>query len=242
MSAVIHTEVTSHPRFYSTFGLAIALVVVVGFSRTYYLRFLADLPALPRLLHLHGLVSSALLALFVTQTKLVAARRVDLHRKFGILGVALALIMMAVNLAVIAVAATAPGVRPSGLTAVQFTAIPMVTLVSFATFFGLALASRRHVEYHKRFMVLAMVAVLGPGVARLALLLGVAPQAFWLQLLVIALFVGACIAHDWRHQHRVHPVFLYGGAALLLAWPLRMMLARSEWWTPVGEWLKHLGT
>jgi hypothetical protein len=46
---------------------------------TYYFRFLTDLPPLTTLVQLHGAVFTAWLLVFVAQTRLVAARRVDLH-------------------------------------------------------------------------------------------------------------------------------------------------------------------
>ena len=77
-------------RFYPMIAFALAAFVIVGFSRTYYLRFLYDLPPMTLLVHLHGLVFTAWMALFVVQTRFVAANRVDLHMKLGIAGVVLA--------------------------------------------------------------------------------------------------------------------------------------------------------
>jgi hypothetical protein len=54
----------------------IPLIVLIGFARTYYLKGLFDTPALPSLLvHLHGIVMTLWVVLFVAQTWLIAARR-----------------------------------------------------------------------------------------------------------------------------------------------------------------------
>ena len=45
-------------RFYPLFALALALVVFVGFARTFYLRQWFDVPPITALLFLHGLVFS----------------------------------------------------------------------------------------------------------------------------------------------------------------------------------------
>jgi hypothetical protein len=66
-------------RFYPWIAIALSLVVIAGFSRTYYFRFLSDLPPMTALVHLHGLVFTAWLVLFLAQTRLIAAHRVDLH-------------------------------------------------------------------------------------------------------------------------------------------------------------------
>jgi hypothetical protein len=85
--------------FYRHFAIALSLFVIVGFSRTYYLRFLSDLPPLETLVHLHGLVFSAWLLVFIAQTRLVAARRVDLHMKLGIAAMVLAVVIVVVSFA-----------------------------------------------------------------------------------------------------------------------------------------------
>jgi hypothetical protein len=43
-------------RFYSHVALALAALIVVAFARTYYLRFMSDLPPLSRLMQVHGLL------------------------------------------------------------------------------------------------------------------------------------------------------------------------------------------
>jgi hypothetical protein len=51
-----------------------------------------------------------------------------------------------------------------------------------------------------------------------------------------------CLVHDWRRNHIVHPVFAIGGLVLLLSWPFRQWLARSELWEPAGRWVAEMGT
>src|SRR5678816_3371615 len=100
MSAVVR------PGFYRHMAIALSLFVIIGFSRTYYLRFLTDLPPLDTLMHLHSVVFSAWLLVFIAQTRLVAAGRVDLHMKLGIAALALAVVVIAISFATTAVKAT----------------------------------------------------------------------------------------------------------------------------------------
>jgi hypothetical protein len=65
----------ARPRFYALIAILLIAFIVIGFSRTYYLRFLSDRPPLHVILHVHGLVFTAWLALFIAQTQLIAARR-----------------------------------------------------------------------------------------------------------------------------------------------------------------------
>jgi hypothetical protein len=235
MSAVVR------PAFYRLMAIALSLFVFVGFSRTYYLRFLTDLPPVQTLVHWHSLVFSAWLLVFIAQTRLVAARRVDLHMKLGIAAVALAVVVVAISFATTAVKATIPFIHSSGLTAPQFTIVGIMSLVLFAGFLALGIAFRRRAAYHKRFMVLAMIGVLTPAASRIVMQLGLREHWTYLVPIVPAVFVVCCLAYDWHKQRLVHPVYAIGGAALIASWPLRIVIGRSEWYQPVGEWIARIG-
>jgi len=230
------------PDFYRHIAIALALFTIIGFSRTYYLRFLSGLPPLETLVHLHGAVFTAWFAVFVAQTRLVAANRVDLHMKLGVAAVALAVIIVVVGIATTAVRATMPRIHPSGLAPAQFTIVGIMSLGMFSAFLALAIAFRRRAALHKRYMVLAMIAVLTPVSSRILTLLGLRDFWVWLVPVLPALFVAWCLLSDWRRQRIVHPVYAIGGAVLVIAWPLRLAIGRSEWYQPVGDWMVRLGT
>jgi hypothetical protein len=229
MAAVIR------PRIYSVIPLVMVLITVIGFSRTYYFRFLSDLPPLGVLTHLHGLVFTAWMALFVVQTRLVAAHRVDLHRRLGIAGGVLAALVVLVTLAAVAVKANVPGVHPSGLTPKQATAIGLASTGMFAGFLGLALAFRRRTALHKRFMVLSMIAVLTPPASRILTFLGLREYFVYLVPVLPALIIVWCLLYDWRRHRIVHPVYALGGMFICLMGPLRLMMGRADWFQPVAE-------
>jgi len=235
MSAVVR------PAFYRHIAIALSLFVIVGFSRTYYLRFLTDLPPLTTLLHWHSVIFSAWLLVFIAQTRLVAAHRIDLHMKLGIAAVALAIAVVGISFATTAVKATLPLIHPSGLTPPQFTIIGIMSLVLFAGFLALGIAFRRRAAYHKRFMILAMIGVLTPAASRIVMQLGLREHWTYLVPVVPALFVVGCLAYDWRKQRLVHPVYAVGGALIIASWPLRVIIGRSEWYQPVGKWIAKVG-
>lgn len=86
--------------FYTWVAVCIFLIIFAGFARTYYLKTLFGTPALPLLLHLHGLIFTLWFALFFIQVRLVARHRVDLHRRLGIFGAVLAPLAACVAIAV----------------------------------------------------------------------------------------------------------------------------------------------
>ena len=112
------------------------------------------------LVQLHGAVFTAWLLVFVAQTRLVAARRVDLHVKLGIAAVVIAVLVLVIGFITVAVKANEPRIHPSGLTPPQFTIVGMASLALFALFVGLGIALRKRPDVHKRLMVLAMISVL----------------------------------------------------------------------------------
>jgi len=62
-----------------------------GDRPTHRLKSLFGTPPLPWLVHLHGFLMTSWFALFFVQVRLVAAHRVDLHRRLGVVGAALLL-------------------------------------------------------------------------------------------------------------------------------------------------------
>jgi len=233
--------VVARSRFYPQIALVLALFVFIGFSRSYYFRFLTDLPPMVTLVHLHGIVFTGWLVLFTVQTRLIAAHRVDLHMKLGLAGLVLAVFIVVLGVATAFHTAAVPRVRASGLTPPQFAVVPLIGISMFALFVGLGAALRRRAGVHKRLMVLAMIAVVGPAVGRFLLLFDVTALAPVVQPLVAVVFVSWCLLHDWRRYRVVHPVFAIGGLAIVASWPLKTLIAQSEWWQPIGAWIAKIG-
>ena len=227
--------------FYPWIAIALSLVIVAGFSRTYYLRFLSDLPPMTVLVHLHGLVFTAWLALFIAQTRLIAAHRVDLHMKLGIAGVVLAVVITVVGLWTLVLQAGIPRVRATGLTNTQHTLVGITSIGMFAVFIALGVATRRRSAVHKRYMVLAMIAILSPATARLMAAVGLFQYVNVFVPAMAAAFVIACLVYDWRTSRVIHPVYVIGGAVIIASWPWRYMAARQDWYQPIGEWIARLG-
>jgi hypothetical protein len=225
------------PRFHLFFAMALCTFAVVGFARTYYLRFLSDLPPMTILVHLHGALFTIWMALFIAQMKLVAAHRIDLHRRLGIASAVFAVFLVIVGvLTVIAVTITNK-VSPTGLSPPQFSIVGFTTIGMFAIFLALGVACRRRPALHKRFMILAMIAAMGPAGSRLLRLLHLTDYVNVLLPLFTVAFIGICIVNDWRREGRVHPVYAIGGVLMVASGPLRLMVGRSEWYQPVGEWV-----
>src|SRR5438132_10705550 len=157
---------TRERMFYTGMAAAILITVFIGFSRTFYLRPYFQTQRLIPLLILHGTLFSSWIALFVTQTTLVAARRSRTHMRLGIAGGVLAALMIIVGTFTAIVRAKGPSPVPN-VNPLSFLTIPLGDMLVFAILVGGAFYFRRRVDTHKRFMLLATIALLPAAVARL---------------------------------------------------------------------------
>jgi hypothetical protein len=235
---LMNTATLVRNRFPVLAVAALGALIVVSFARTYYLRFMFGLPPLTQAAHLHGIIATSWLVLHFTQARLVAARRVDLHMRLGVLTacVGVALVVQAFMLAV---AGAAHGHAPPGRDPLQFMSVSLGTTTMFALFLGSALALRRRREWHKRLMLLATLALIVPAAGRLDSFVmqphGLPPRVLGLGL-TIAFVAWACV-NDYRRTGRVHPAYLIGGAASIVSLPLRQWIGTTDAWLPFAQWL-----
>jgi hypothetical protein len=226
--------------FYSGVAIAMAIIVFVGFAPTYYLRGFFGAPTtvsgattLSPLARLHGALFTAWVVLFIVQTALIANRGVKVHRRLGIAGAVLAAAMVAVGVRT-AIAAAARGAAPPGADPLAFLAIPLFDMVLFPLFVGAALWHRRNKEAHKRLMLLAYIAILVAAVARWPGVLPYGPLAFFGLTFIVLLIA---VLYDLASRRRVHPAYIWGGALLVASVPVRLMMAGTNAWRGIAEFL-----
>jgi len=229
MSAVLR------PRFYLLITATLVAFVVLGFARTYYSRILTDPPPLTTLLHLHAAVFTIWMALFLTQAGLVAAHRVDLHRKLGIASAVFAGLVFVVGVLSVFQTAISNHVSPSGLAPAQFSIVGFTSIGLFGAFIALGIIYRRRPGLHRRFMILGFIASISPATARVLRLLGIEAYRDSLIPLCAAAFIVACVVYDWRKYRVVHPAYVVGCLVIVVSRPLRNMVGHSDWYFPIGE-------
>jgi hypothetical protein len=227
--------------FYSGMAITMALAVLIGFGPTYYFRlFAAEAPAatisgtpFTSIVHLHALVFSGWVLLFIVQAALVAGRRVKLHQRLGIAGAVLAAMMIILGSRT-AIAAARAGSAPPGVDPLAFLAIPLGDMVLFTIFISAALKQRRKKEAHKRLMLLSYIAILTAAVARWPGVLPLGPLGFY--GLTFLFLVGA-VGYDLVTRRHVHVVYMWGGALLVLSVPARLILSGTGLWRAFAEFL-----
>jgi hypothetical protein len=199
------------------FGVALALFafVAIGFGPTFFARPFFDVPSIPWYLFVHGFVLTSWFLLLIAQTWLVAARRTDLHRRLGVLGGFVAVALVGISL--VAVRMFPGHVKADMLSAgVAFDATAvraivwtdLASLLIFSTFVGIALYWRRRSDVHKRLMLIASIAILGPAVARILTLVG--PGYFATTIALFWVLPLSLVLHDILTTRRVQRTTVVG--------------------------------
>lgn len=201
-----------HPAFFPALSAMLIVLVFLGFAPTYYLRPVSAGP-IPAYLHVHGAAMTAWFLLLFVQTALIAAGRRAVHRRLGIAGACVAVVVVLLNPVV--VAWSVPNLMAQN-NSTQLTALIVVAdlllVGTFAVLVGLAIRWRRHPETHSRMLVLASLAVSGPALGRLSLNLAGTPLPGIIGLMTLPLLV---VVHDRVMMRWVHPVSAWGATAIV---------------------------
>jgi hypothetical protein len=196
-------------------ALAIAAIMFVGFAKNFYLRAWLGTRAISPMVHVHGVVMTAWVALFVTQTLLVVRRRTDLHRKLGIGGAFLAIVVVALGIYTIHNSILRHHLAGSAeLYALTFVAFDGVSLLLFGALVFIALRLRSRPTMHKRLMLMATISLLPPAYGRAVAYLTHEHVQIWVFALMI-LSVLLAVSIDTIRHRRLHPAFGWGGGLVL---------------------------
>ena len=231
----------SNSRFYVGIASVAALTVFVGFAPTFFLRgVLAPVPqsaTLTPLLILHGMANTLWIVLFLVQVYLVASRRVALHRRLGVFGAMVAVLLIVVN-TMTAVDGLRRGVEPFGLDArTWFLAVPLGDVALFTMLVIPAIVLRRRPETHKRLMLLTTITLMKPALARVVsqhFEVGL-PSFLFFTFALTDVFVIAAVAYDLRVRRSVNPAFVWGGTMIIALQPVLLALGRTSAWLALAD-------
>jgi hypothetical protein len=234
--------------FFAAMSVSLLAAVVLGFGRTFlFTPWFPEARALvppEGFFFFHGVAAAAWFVLLITQATLVALGRVRRHRQLGQFGVLLAAVIVVLGLYGGLLAAGRPGgfigmpVPP-----LQFLVVPVAAITVFAVFVALAIAGRADPQSHKRYMLLASIAMIEAAVARWPFgFMGQPSPVPGLGVfeLVTCLFLVPLAAWDLASRRRLHPVTLWGGLALVATLLLRLPLASTEAWQGFARWAVRL--
>jgi hypothetical protein len=225
----------SERKFYTRMALFLVFLVLLGFGPSFYLRGIVPPyprpnPTLPPTVLLHGSVFTLWMALIVTQTQLISAKKHAVHMQLGKTGMILAILMIPI-MYLTAVWQVARANQPPFTDPLTWTIVPLAVIIPFAILIWNGWQHRRDSPFHKRMMLsAAMIVVMGPSIGRLPLgpplLIVMSIQL----LLGLALFIPLFV-HDRRQLGGVHPATKLGFsmAAISVAVPLSVFWLNLPW-------------
>lgn len=225
-------------RLYRAAAILFPLIVLVGFGRTYCVRGLFDVPPLPSVVvHAHGVLMTAWVALFTTQIWLISSRRIRVHQRLGYAGIGLgALIVLVGSVTAVRAARYGSASTPPDISPLAFLIVPMFDLLMFVLLFGGAIYYRRQPAAHKRLMLLTAINFLPPAIGRIPVASLQALGPLWIFGLPTA-FMIVSLGLDSRRHHHMNRVFLVGTLALIGSYVVRLALMNTGLWMRVAGWL-----
>ena len=173
---------------------------------------------------------------FLVQVRLVATGNVLVHRRLGVFGAMLAVLVVVIGLQAGIASARAGATPLPSIPPLVFLVMPVAELAIFTVLFIAAIVMRKRAPWHKRLMLLATVAMLTPAMARLPfdfVRSGGPPAFFGLTDLVIL----GCIAYDTVKNRRVHPAFMAGLAVVIVGQIGRLAVSQTAGWMTFAKWL-----
>ena len=88
LSCIAMPQLHHRNKFFLYASYAFLVIVLVGFSPTFYLRAFFDVPAIPLYIYAHGAALTAWYIWLCVQTTVVSTGRIALHRSLGAIGIA----------------------------------------------------------------------------------------------------------------------------------------------------------
>lgn len=184
------------------------------------------------IIHIHVAIVASWMLVLLAQTALGRAGLPRWHRRLGVAGMGLAVLMLVFGLL-----ATADMLRREP-EALHRSIVPCTQILLFFFLAGLAYLRRGDREAHRRLIVLAMVdpmfGVVAPWTHNYLHAVEQYVNFSWVILLLL-------VAYDLGTRRRVHPVTAWGSLLLVAVQEVRLPVGNTVAWTAVAEWMRDWG-
>jgi hypothetical protein len=192
-------------------------------------RYLAEQPAPPLILHLHGAAYTLWLVLVSVQIFLIETGDVRRHKQLGWATAVVSAVLVPLGLAAAMVDMARQVNHPDY--APQFLGLEFVDMVVFAALITAGLMLRKDLAAHKRLMILAAVSIADASFSRVwSMVFKITvpgPFGWWMQYFWgTTLMLLSMAAWDLWRRRRIHPTVLAGAAFL---WTGQIVLTVLEY-------------
>ncbi len=249
----LNKNVAGERRYFTVMALVMIAVSIAGFLPAIVDPASRRAPLTP-LAAVHGMAYFTWLVLFLVQTRLVATKRITLHRRLGVAALVLFVLMIPLGY-VTTIEMVRRGFDLSGDQNVdhythagyidpQFGAVfNFYALVAFSLLAAAGFALRRRSEIHRRLMLYATIVLMGAPVTHfwghLNVFKHVGPQVG--AILVVApmgFLMFSCAVRDFVVLRRVHPLTLALSIILFAMLPVQAsVIGPSATWHRLVDWL-----
>jgi len=225
-------------RFFFTMAILAITTVFVGYFPTYFQKPLesaiplAPSPALATIVHIHAAVMTVYFVFYVLQTALVSVNRKALHMTLGWASVVLIPTIVILGTVVVFYGAKLghKGIWPDPEVAAL---VFVLDVYVFAALAGIAILLRAKPEAHKRLVLLAIIGLLPPALAR-SPLIQLGPLAVGAAVFA---FLLAGPVYDFLTRRRIHPAYLWGLLFVVGTMPpTRLAIGHTQAWHHFVDW------
>lgn len=219
--------------YFVGFAVIFAAIVLVGFSRTFFLPMARGTLSKPLIVHLHGAFFFAWTGSLVAQAVLAATKRLRLHRKVGSVAGWLVLPMLALG-TVVATRDTIHDFKAGqGDAALTFYYGELIDLAMFGLLAGGAMLLRHKPDFHKRWVILGSLGLIGAAIGRI-------PEISGLFLYIYLGLMFSVAAYDVASRRAVHPATVAGAAVLLILGLSEERIGSTALWLQTAHHLLNL--
>ena len=215
--------------------------VLAGFVPDIFEHFTGKHVQYAPIVHFHAAVFLGWLVLLTTQMTLIRSGRVHLHRKLGLLGLAMIPVMLVLGPATALVMDHLEFGTPDGDAA--FLIVPVTGVATFAPIALAGLVFRRSPAVHKRLMLLATVFLADAGFARwlagpISKVTGHGVWPFFVQSFFGSILImTGMVAYDLFTRRKLHPAFAIAVVFGLAAEVMQAVVYNLPAWKPIATHL-----
>ncbi|HZG47296.1 MAG TPA: hypothetical protein VEZ41_13685 [Allosphingosinicella sp.] len=209
--------------YFIAFAGIFALLVIAGFWRSFFIPVAQGTFSRPPIVHVHGALFFAWTAILVAQTVLAGTGRLRLHRRVGAVARWLVLPMLMLGAFVAGRDAVNDFAAGEGDSRLSFFYGELADLAMFGLLSGGAMLLRHKPEFHKRWVILGSLGLLGAAVGRIP---AVGDWGFQIFVGLIA----SMALYDLASRRRLHAATMIGAAVLLTLNLTQGAIGDSEAW------------
>ena len=239
----------SADTFFMWMSAACVAIAFGGFASEYWIPLATSKLSVPPIYNVHGVVASSWTLFLLLQSSLIASGNTRRHRELGLAGISLATLVVITGVLMTIASMKNHARINDGPQYMIFSIVPLAVMTFFAVCVGLAIAYAKRRETHKRLMLLGTFFILEAAMGRVFKMFLAPPDMRALPLLdqpgapimlanisgaVCFLLVVIAAVYDWRTRGKPHPVWIWGGLAMLAVLVLRDPIGHSAAWHSIA--------